>query len=250
LRRHGLDEGQIETAVGVIAMFNYFTRVADATGIEFDYPTPLPAFEPDVCQVAAGRPARPGEAGRSEARPDTGGRPVPAAERLRTLWDAWRSCLLEADEPLSTGQRCLVAAIAAEESGDWAGAAELSGRALPGSAGDALPGFARKLSPRAVDHVRRRSRCPAQGRPPNRPPFTSWLSSPTRAPIPALPQACAPPGAADRQPDPLAGRHLPAGGRRRRLPQASPPLRALDRTRDVKLRRSRMSSAGRSIAAK
>jgi hypothetical protein len=50
-------------------MFNYFTRVADATGIEFDYPTPLPAFEPDVCQVAAGRPARPGEAGRSEARP-------------------------------------------------------------------------------------------------------------------------------------------------------------------------------------
>jgi hypothetical protein len=146
LRRHGLDEGQIETAVGVIAMFNYFTRVADATGIEFDYPTPLPAFEPDVCQFAAGRPARPGEAGRSEARPDTGGRPVPAAERLRTLWDAWRSCLLEADEPLSTGQRCLVAAIAAEESGDWAGAAELSGRALPGSAGDALPGFARKLS--------------------------------------------------------------------------------------------------------
>ena len=71
---------------------------------------------------------------------------MPAAQRLRTLWDAWRSCLLEADEPLSTGQRCLVAAIAAEESGDWEGAAELSGRALPDSAGDALPGFARKLS--------------------------------------------------------------------------------------------------------
>jgi alkylhydroperoxidase family enzyme len=146
LRHHGLDEGQIETAVGVSAMFNYFTRVADATGIEFDYPTPLPAFEPDVCQVAAARPARPGEAGQGAVGPDAAGRPVPAAPKLRTLWDAWHSFLLEADESLSTGQRRLVAAVAAGESGDWERAAELSSRALPASAGGPLPAFARKLS--------------------------------------------------------------------------------------------------------
>jgi alkylhydroperoxidase family enzyme len=52
---HGLDEQQIEASISVISMFNYFTRVADATGIEFDYKTPLPAFEPDLRQAAAGR---------------------------------------------------------------------------------------------------------------------------------------------------------------------------------------------------
>ena len=58
-RRQGLDEDQIEAAIGVISLFNYFTRVADATGIEFDYPTALPAFEPDLGQVTAPRPDRP-----------------------------------------------------------------------------------------------------------------------------------------------------------------------------------------------
>ena len=57
--RQGLDQDQAEAAVGVISMFNYFTRVADATGIEFDYETPLPAFEPDRRQVTATRPGRP-----------------------------------------------------------------------------------------------------------------------------------------------------------------------------------------------
>jgi hypothetical protein len=122
-------------------MFSYFTRVADATGIEFDYPTPLPAFEPDVCQVAASRPAVP-----AQASLDAVGRPVPAADQLRTLWGAWRSCLLEADEPLSNGRRRLLASVAAEETGDWEGAAELSGHASPGEADDSLTGFARKLS--------------------------------------------------------------------------------------------------------
>ena len=65
--RQGLDEEQLETAVAVIAMFNYFTRMADATGIEFDYPTPLPAFQPDLCQVTAPRPARSFSPGRPGA---------------------------------------------------------------------------------------------------------------------------------------------------------------------------------------
>lgn len=140
-RQHGLDDGQLEIAVGVIAMFNYFTRVADATGIEFDYPTPLPAFEPDVCQVTAVRPAQP-----ATLVPDTESRPLPAAEQVRTLWTSWRAWLLEGDEPLSRAERRLVARIAAEETGDWACAAGLAGSAAPEQAGSALAGFVRKLS--------------------------------------------------------------------------------------------------------
>ena len=37
-------------------MFNYLTRVADASGIEFDYPAPLPAFQPERGQ-GTGAPA-------------------------------------------------------------------------------------------------------------------------------------------------------------------------------------------------
>ena len=63
-RRQGLDEERVEAAIGVIAMFNYFTRVADATGIEFDYPTELPAFVPPG--TGHGAPAGPARAGRRD----------------------------------------------------------------------------------------------------------------------------------------------------------------------------------------
>ena len=49
----------MEAAAGVVWIFDYFTRVADASGIEFDYASPLPAFEPDSCQVPSARPLRP-----------------------------------------------------------------------------------------------------------------------------------------------------------------------------------------------
>jgi alkylhydroperoxidase family enzyme len=142
--RQGLDEEQVETAVGVIAMFNYFTRVADATGIEFDYATPLPAFQPDRRQAAAPRPARaarPGSPGGDEAA-----RPRPRPGMLRAAWQSWRAYLLAADEPLSRPDRRLLASVAAEEAADWAGAEAL---APPGpvTGRDAqLIAFARKLS--------------------------------------------------------------------------------------------------------
>src|SRR5437764_3213915 len=55
LAAQGLDADAVEAAAGVVAMFNYLTRVADASGIEFDYQSPLPAFEPDLARVAAER---------------------------------------------------------------------------------------------------------------------------------------------------------------------------------------------------
>jgi uncharacterized protein YciW len=140
-RRQGLDEEQIEAAIGVISMFNYFTRVADATGIEFDYPTALPAFEPDLGQVTAPRPDRPV----SFSGP-AGGRRRPRIGGLRAAWESWRAYVLEADQPISQRERRLLAAVAAEEAADWEGAEALNG-VKPGTDGDdQLIGFARKLS--------------------------------------------------------------------------------------------------------
>lgn len=140
--RHGLDEERIEAAIGVISMFNYFTRMADATGIEFDYPTPLPAFEPDLRRDSAPRPGQTGtsagEAGRDRRRP--GFRP------LQQAWQSWRTYLMEAEKPISRRERRLLAAVAARESADWEGAEALGGVSDLSDGDDRLIGFARKLS--------------------------------------------------------------------------------------------------------
>lgn len=137
--RHGLDADHVESAIGVVAMFNYFTRVADASGIEFDYESPLPAFEPDRGQTAVPRP----EASRFDVRA-TAGQRLPSPGQLRTAWETWRSYLLDTDEPVSRDERRLLARVAAEETADWAGAAEL-GPAVSGP-DTPLAAFARKLS--------------------------------------------------------------------------------------------------------
>jgi hypothetical protein len=139
--RHGLDEEQVEAAIGVISMFNYFTRVADATGIEFDYPTPLPAFEPDLCQVTAPRPDRP-----ASSSQHAGTRRRPRNERLQVAWESWRAYVLEAGEPIGGRERRLLARVAAEEATDWEGAEALGAGILAEEGDELLTGFARKLS--------------------------------------------------------------------------------------------------------
>jgi alkylhydroperoxidase family enzyme len=141
LARPGLDEEQVEAAIGVISMFNYFTRVADATGIEFDYQTPLPAFEPDLRQVTAPRPGR-----SVSSPPDVGPRPRPQQQQLRVAWETWRAYVMETDEPLSRRERRLLASAAAEEATDWEGAEALSEPKSAEGSDDVLDGFSRKLS--------------------------------------------------------------------------------------------------------
>ena len=140
--RHGLDRDQLEAAVGVISMFNYFTRVADATGIEFDYLSPLPAFEPDTNQSAAPRPGPSGSSGRVVAK----GPRQPRHRPLRAAWESWRSYVLESDKPIGERQRWLLACIAAEESADWDQAEALGGFGSLTPDDDELVRFARKLS--------------------------------------------------------------------------------------------------------
>jgi alkylhydroperoxidase family enzyme len=140
--REELDEEQIEAAIGVISMFNYFTRVADATGIEFDYQTPLPAFEPDLRQAMMPRPSRSGPFGRDMSRVSR----RPQHRQFRTAWESWRAYVLESDKPITQRERRLLATVAAEETTDWEGAEALNGLERPEDGDELLIGFARKLS--------------------------------------------------------------------------------------------------------
>lgn len=133
----GLDEKQLEIAFGVISMFNYFTRVADATGIEFDYQSSLPAFQPDLRRTALRRPGRSDVLDRSYRR-------QPRDEQLRGAWEAWRAYQLEGDGPLTPGERRLLAVVAAEEAADWECAEALGNTSIADN--PLLAGFARKLS--------------------------------------------------------------------------------------------------------
>jgi hypothetical protein len=142
--RQGLDGEQVEAAICVISMFNYFTRVADATGIEFDYQTPLPAFEPDLKQATAIRPSR------SASSDDAAGRArgLLRQPQLRMAWDSWRSYVLDSDAPITRRERRVLAAVAAEETADWEGAEALGGLSLREDGDEELIEFARKLSRR------------------------------------------------------------------------------------------------------
>jgi len=144
VRRQGFSEQQLESAVAVIAMFNYFTRVADASGIDFDYQTPLPAFEPDRDQVSAPRPVASVVVAPGADDRDAAGRRVLGHEGLRAAWASWRAYLLDSVEPLSRSDRLLLVRVAAEEAADRA-TAEAHGSPA-GAAGHVLAGFARKLS--------------------------------------------------------------------------------------------------------
>lgn len=139
--RQGLDAEQIEAAVTVISMFNYFTRVADATGIEFDYQTPLPAFKPDLRQVAALRPAR-----SVSSEGDAACHRRPRHGLLQAAWESWRAYVLDTDEPLSRRERRLLASVAAEEAADWDGAKAVNELESREGGDDQLVRFAQKLS--------------------------------------------------------------------------------------------------------
>ncbi|HEU5470095.1 MAG TPA: hypothetical protein VFV67_05530 [Actinophytocola sp.] len=128
----------VETAVVVVAMFNYLTRVADASGIEFDYASPLPAFTPRRDQQPVPRPDR------------TSWPVVPVEFRVHPAvadaWQSWRGYLFDTDEPLTRRERRLLAAAAAQECCDRARADELTGHTPRDDRETLLDTFARKLS--------------------------------------------------------------------------------------------------------
>jgi hypothetical protein len=141
LAEQGFGVDAVEAATGVVAMFNYLTRVADASGIEFDYDSPLPAFEPDLARAAPDRPGR-------DAWPVVPGelRTFARSPALAEAWRAWRGYVLDADEPLTRRSRRVLGRAAAEECCDAWRADDLAGYEPRDEAEARLADFARKLS--------------------------------------------------------------------------------------------------------
>jgi alkylhydroperoxidase family enzyme len=138
LAGHGLDRTAVQAAVGVVAMFNYLTRVADASGIDFDYHSPLPAFVPDREHRA---PARPDRSTWPEVPRAVTGFPGAAG-----IWQDWCDYVFESEQPLRRRERQVLARAAAQECCDRWRADQLVGFA-PGNDTEALlADFAGKLS--------------------------------------------------------------------------------------------------------
>ncbi|HST48073.1 hypothetical protein [Jatrophihabitans sp.] len=109
----GLPDETVTLVIGLVAMFNYLTRVADGTGVEADYGGELPRFV---------------YRGRTEAVPRPGPQewpPVDGPLELLALlpgvtaaWNRWRAYLLDGPSPLPEATRRRLRAIAARNACD------------------------------------------------------------------------------------------------------------------------------------
>lgn len=124
-----------------MAVFNYLTRVADASGIEFDYASPLPAFEPERGRDPAPRPDR-------AAWPVVAGefRTLPSYPATSEAWQRWHEYVFDSDEPLNRRERRLLAHAAAQETCDRVRADELAEYTPRDDREERLTAFGRKLS--------------------------------------------------------------------------------------------------------
>lgn len=143
LAAQGLGAEAIEAATGVVAMFNYLTRVADASGIELDYASQLPMFRLERAQEPAPRPAR-------DRWPVVTAefRTFPSFPAMSQAWRDWCEYVFDSAEPLTRRERRLLAGAAAQESCDAWRAGELSDDAPHEGKEAMLDAFARKLSRR------------------------------------------------------------------------------------------------------
>jgi hypothetical protein len=141
LAAQGLGAEAIEAATAIVAMFNYLTRVADASGIDFDYESPLPAFQPEHSQESVPRPDR-------ESWPVVTAefRTLPNFPTLNQAWQRWHDYVLDSEQPLTHRERRLLACAAAQECCDRTRADELADYSPQDDRESTLDEFARKLS--------------------------------------------------------------------------------------------------------
>jgi hypothetical protein len=102
----------LEQAILVTSFFNYFPRVADATGIEFDYESPLPRIRVDSHREALPRLPM------TDWNPAVDGSTLPSflhAPHVAAILAPWRALHLERIAPLALRTRRLLVHIVAEE---------------------------------------------------------------------------------------------------------------------------------------
>ncbi len=131
----GLSATSIALVIGLVALFNYLTRVADGTGIEADYETELPRF---VYRGVAESVPRPEAA---EWPPvNSSIELLSLLPDVRAAWERWRDYLLQGPTLLPAATRQQLRGIAARNACD-ASVAPARTEAV-----NALSDFAEKLS--------------------------------------------------------------------------------------------------------
>lgn len=142
----GLSRTSIVLAIGLVAMFNYLTRVADGTGIEADYGDELPEFVYRGVTESVPRP------GPQEWPPVDGSiQLLSALPDAHAAWSHWRDYVLDSPGPVSRETRSRLRSIAAFNACDGAvgpsGTADSREAAASGTgSGDTWSEFAEKLS--------------------------------------------------------------------------------------------------------
>ncbi|MDC3960589.1 hypothetical protein KEG38_53220 [Polyangium jinanense] len=143
LRAVGLSEDGVEQAICVAAFFNYYTRVADGTGITFDYESPLPRLTIDPTREALPRPPP------SDWNPAVDGSRVPVFPRrafAQGLLEEWHAYHFERDVLLSRHERRLLARAAAVELCDAGAVARYEDAVARDPRERALAAYATKLT--------------------------------------------------------------------------------------------------------
>lgn len=133
----GLSRTSIALVIGLVALFNYLTRVADGTGIEPDYDTELPQFAYRGITEAAERP-EPAEWPSVDGSLEL----LSLIPDVRAAWSRWRAYVLESPAPVPVATRGQLRVIAARNACDGA----IAPPGVAGSPGEALSNFAEKLS--------------------------------------------------------------------------------------------------------
>ena len=134
--------------IGLVALFNYLTRVADGTGIEPDYETELPQFVYRGVTESVDRPDP------AEWPPvDRSIQLLSVLPDVHAAWSRWRdyvleSTVLESTSAIPSATRHQLRVIAARNACDAAVASEAEHNAAESLSGpaEALAHFAEKLS--------------------------------------------------------------------------------------------------------
>lgn len=143
LRQENISDAAIEQAILVTAFFNYFPRVADGTGVEFDYESPLPRINVDKTREPL--PRIPVE----EWDVSVDGSTLPKfvhAPFVEAKLAPWRGLHLEREMPFGQATRALIARAAAEELCDSAALGHWKDIEPRERADICLVDFARKLT--------------------------------------------------------------------------------------------------------
>lgn len=143
LRQEDISDEAIEHAILVTAFFNYFPRIADGTGIEFDYESPLPRIDVDVQREAL--PRIPVE----DWNRAVDGSRLPSfshAPRAASLFEPWRVLHLERTVHFGQTTRRWLARVVAEELCDAAAFGAWNEAQAAGDVDERLAAFARKLT--------------------------------------------------------------------------------------------------------